>query len=202
MHFCISQKTTVCYHFELKSPKYPLGILNLSLTSSGNSSPKLETDSERKVENRNMIGKAITTLVAATWLFKASFGAISDHEIKSLPGWDGSLPSKQYSGLLEIPNTNPARFYHYWLVTSENDPANDPIVLWLNGGPGASSLLGYFTEQGPFHVNDDSIIENTTEIPVLFYNNYTWAKVVNIIFLGMTYSQNTKHISNYIFCCN
>jgi hypothetical protein len=23
---------------------------------------------------------------------------------------------------------------HYWLIESENDPANDPVVLWLNGG--------------------------------------------------------------------
>ena len=53
---------------------------------------------------------------------------IAEHEIISLPGWNGSLPSKQYSGLIEIPNTNPSRYYHYWLVQSENDPINDPLV--------------------------------------------------------------------------
>lgn len=143
-----------------------------------------------------MTSNPVILLVTFAWFVKTSFGAISKHEITCLPGWTGNLPSKQYSGLLEIPNSNPARFYHYWLVTSENDPSNDPIVLWLNGGPGASSLLGYFMEQGPFHVNDDSIIENTTQIPVLFYNNYTWAKVANVIFLGLI--KTTKKYKNNV----
>ena len=109
--------------------------------------------------------------------------AIASDEIKSMPGYNGTLPSKQYSGMLMVPNTNPQRYYHYWLVTSEQDPEKAPVVFWFNGGPGASSLLGYFTEQGPFNVNDESLKINKTSIPVPFYNKYTWAKVSNIIFL-------------------
>ena len=70
----------------------------------------------------------IVYFVAIASLLNVSLCAIADHEITSLPGWNGTLPSKQYSGLLQLPNTNPARYYHYWLVQSENDPVNDPIV--------------------------------------------------------------------------
>lgn len=36
----------------------------------------------------------------------------------------------------------------YYLVTSERDAAADPVVLWLNGGPGCSSLDGFVYENG------------------------------------------------------
>lgn len=81
-----------------------------------------------------------------------------------MPGYNGTLPSKQYSGMLMVPTTNPQRYYHYWLVTSEQDPTNAPVVFWFNGGPGASSLLGYFTEQGLFNLNDESLKISITSV--------------------------------------
>ncbi|XP_059611633.1 venom serine carboxypeptidase-like [Phlebotomus argentipes] len=43
----------------------------------------------------------------------------------------------------------------FWFFRAQNDKDNAPVVLWLQGGPGASSLFGLFSENGPFSVTED-----------------------------------------------
>ncbi len=54
-------------------------------------------------------------------------------------------------------------------VESESNPVSDPIVLWLNGGPGCSSLGGLLSELGPFHIKPDG--------RTVYLNQYAWNKV-------------------------
>lgn len=54
--------------------------------------------------------------------------------------------------------------------------------MWLNGGPGASSLIGFFTENGPFSLNDDSINANGT-VPTLFRNPYGWSSAASMLYI-------------------
>ena len=42
-------------------------------------------------------------------------------------------------------------------MESENNPATDPVLIWTNGGPGASSFFGLFTEIGPFELAKESL---------------------------------------------
>ena len=61
--------------------------------------------------------------------------------------------------------------YYFWLFESRNDPANDPVVLWLTGGPGCSSVLALLSENGPCTVNADGA--GTTNNPFAWSNNAT-----------------------------
>jgi hypothetical protein len=128
-------------------------------------------------------------LLAAAVLLGAADAAIDKDEIKSLPGWDGALPSRHWSGYLEVPGSKGgvegegSKFYHYWFVESEGNPKTDPVALWLNGGPGSSSLIGFLTENGPFETKDASLTENTTATPKLFHRETGWQKAASYIFL-------------------
>ena len=86
-------------------------------------------------------------LLLASQLLPCALAAIAADEIKDLPGWDGALPSRHWSGYLSVPGVGSGtKYYHYWFVESEGaSPESDPVALWLNGGPGSSSLIGFLT---------------------------------------------------------
>ena len=60
-----------------------------------------------------------------------------------------SFSFKMYSGYFGDPDSN-GKEIHYIFYTSQNNPIIDPLVLWLNGGPGYSSMEGAFMENSPF----------------------------------------------------
>lgn len=114
------------------------------------------------------------------------FSARPQDEVKYLPGWEHPLPSRIYSGFMDsTPAGEPTKQHmHYMFFESENDPQNDPLLVWSNGGPGAGSEFGLFTELGPFELSAASLTTeqfNETGIPTLFRNQYTWTKVANIL---------------------
>jgi len=66
--------------------------------------------------------------------------------------------------------------FHYVFFDSQSDPDNDPLVLWLNGGPGCSSLLGMVYENGPF-----TFREGTT---IFDLNPYAWNMKANLLYIS------------------
>ena len=75
--------------------------------------------------------------------------APEDEKIVNLPNVTYSTDA--YSGYLDVTDT---KKLHYVYVESQNDPTTDPVLLWFNGGPGCSSLLGFFQEHGPWVIDD------------------------------------------------
>ncbi|PNH07041.1 Serine carboxypeptidase 1 [Tetrabaena socialis] len=70
-------------------------------------------------------------------------------KILALPGFENSLASNHFGGYVTVDEDHGRQLYYYF-VESERDPANDPVVVWMNGGPGCSSFDGFVYEQGPF----------------------------------------------------
>lgn len=76
---------------------------------------------------------------------------------------------------------------------SRNDPKKDPVVLWLNGGPGCSSFLGLFEAHGP------SKLPNPDLKPVR--NPYSWNNNASVIYIdqpvntGFSYSKSNVDTS-------
>lgn len=78
------------------------------------------------------------------------------------PGLCETTPGvRSYAGYVHLPvdalnetsehNGYPINTF-YWFFESRKDPENAPLAIWLNGGPGGSSLLGALSENGPCFV--------------------------------------------------
>jgi serine carboxypeptidase-like clade 1 len=123
--------------------------------------------------------------------------AVDADLVKSLPGYPGQLPQKHYSGFIPSDDAETV-FLHYWFIESSNNPSTDPLLVWLNGGPGCSSLDGLFSELGPLHFNGST----TNGVPDVVDNPYAWTKVANVIFLespagvGFSYTKNGSTTTN------
>ncbi|KAK9077274.1 hypothetical protein SSX86_005611 [Deinandra increscens subsp. villosa] len=113
-------------------------------------------------------------------------------KISALPGQPAGTDFDQYSGYVTV-HPNHGRALFYYLAESPVNSSTNPLVLWLNGGPGCSSFgNGAMMELGPFRVNADG----TT----LSRNKHAWNNVANVLFLespaGVGFSYSNTSITN------
>ena len=99
---------------------------------------------------------------------------------------EGSLPnvtfplSRNWAGNIPVNRTNhPNDTLFFWAFESENgsltrDESNRPWAVWLNGGPGWSSMLGLLTENGPLLTQVDGSVAA---------NPYAWSKLVDYVWV-------------------
>ncbi|CAA7389447.1 unnamed protein product [Spirodela intermedia] len=133
-------------------------------------------------------------LLAAARGRAAAAAEVSDQErdrITALPGQPTNVGFKQYSGYVTV-DARAGRALFYWLIESPAN-ASSPLVLWLNGGPGCSSVaFGASEELGPFRIRSDG--------QTLFLNPFAWNTAASLLFLespagvGFSYSNTSTDL--------
>ncbi|EFA80920.1 peptidase S10 family protein [Heterostelium album PN500] len=94
--------------------------------------------------------------------------------------------AKSWSGYYNVNQTTDANLF-YWFFESQGNPATDPFIIWLTGGPGCSSELAIFYENGPFHLTD-----NLQLTP----NPYSWNTVANVLYVDSPVGTGFSYVSD------
>lgn len=83
---------------------------------------------------------------------------------------------ESYAGRLPISQqANDTNLLYFWFFPSTNPAASKEILIWLNGGPGCSSLEGLLQENGPF------LWQYGTFKPVA--NPWSWHRLTNVVWV-------------------
>eukprot|EP00700_Malawimonas_jakobiformis_P001089 EC720363.1.p1 GENE.EC720363.1~~EC720363.1.p1 ORF type:complete len:119 (+),score=8.63 EC720363.1:15-371(+) len=93
------------------------------------------------------------------------------YRIQSLTGLPQGIKFTQYSGRVLIDAASQRKSF-FWFVQSQNNPTKDPVVLWVNGGPGCSSLAGLLSENGPLWASG-----NNYDLEI---NEAAWTRAANV----------------------
>eukprot|EP00475_Leptophrys_vorax_P016031 TRINITY_DN22413_c0_g1_i1.p1 TRINITY_DN22413_c0_g1~~TRINITY_DN22413_c0_g1_i1.p1 ORF type:complete len:597 (+),score=152.26 TRINITY_DN22413_c0_g1_i1:89-1879(+) len=136
---------------------------------------------------------SLTTV--ASFKFNYSQEALADWvDWLTLPGSVSNLtasssPSfESFAGYITLNETSGKKFF-YWFFESQQQQSigdNDPLIVWTNGGPGCSGLIGLFEEHGPF------VLDNSLN---LIPNPYSWNTIANVLYVeflaGVGFSTST-----------
>ncbi|XP_070376939.1 probable serine carboxypeptidase CPVL isoform X1 [Dermacentor albipictus] len=92
---------------------------------------------------------------------------------------------KAFSGFIPV-NDDKTSYLFFLLIKATHTPWDKPLLLWLQGGPGKSSLFGQFLENGPLGINASG---------TLYHRHHTLVKQFHVIYLdqpvGSGYSFDT-----------
>ncbi|KAK8712270.1 hypothetical protein V6N13_147510 [Hibiscus sabdariffa] len=113
--------------------------------------------------------------------------------ISKLPG-QPDVNFRQFAGYIDVDDGAAGVSFFYYFVEAENDSMNQPLTVWLTGGPGCSAVGDSFSSAGPFIT--------TKNARGLNRNLFSWNKVSNLLFIdspigaGWSYSNASGPYKN------
>ncbi|XP_042445338.1 serine carboxypeptidase-like 18 isoform X2 [Zingiber officinale] len=125
-------------------------------------------------------------------LLLCSLSSLSASVVTHLPGYEGTLPFHLETGYVSVDEQRGAELFYYF-VRSEGEPEDDPLLLWLSGGPGCSSFSALAFEVGPVTFTTKEYDGN---LPKLEQRTYAWTKIANIIFVDSPVGTGFSFIEN------
>ncbi|XP_072009809.1 probable serine carboxypeptidase CPVL isoform X4 [Engystomops pustulosus] len=100
-------------------------------------------------------------------------GKIDEARELSLVGKLSGSNVKSYSGYLTVNKTYDSNLF-FWFFPAQLSPETAPVLLWLQGGPGGTSMFGLFVEHGPYVVT-----ENLT----LVHREFSWTNTYSVLYI-------------------
>ncbi|KAF5859044.1 hypothetical protein ETB97_003425 [Aspergillus alliaceus] len=111
---------------------------------------------------------------------------MSQFEIRTLP--DSSPLPLSWAGRLPVPETPAGNSLFFWLFQAEDPAYDENFIIWFNGGPGCSSLIGLTTGNGPV-----SFEGNSTR---LVQNPHSWTKLGHVLYVDQPVGTGYSTASN------
>ncbi|XP_019170952.1 PREDICTED: serine carboxypeptidase-like 11 isoform X2 [Ipomoea nil] len=108
------------------------------------------------------------------------------------------LPFELETGYIGVGESEDVQLFYYF-VKSESNPSDDPIVVWVSGGPGCSSFFAMTQEIGPLIMD---LPKNISVPPTFSLNPYSWTKVASFVYLdlpvgtGFSYAKSAKNYTS------
>ncbi|OCK83643.1 pheromone-processing carboxypeptidase KEX1 [Lepidopterella palustris CBS 459.81] len=116
---------------------------------------------------------ACSLLCSVSWIPRASAEkSAADYFVHALPGAPEPL-LKMHAGHIEITPEHHGNLF-FWHFQNRHIANKQRTVIWLNGGPGCSSMDGALMEVGPYRVREGGKLE---------YNDGSWDEFANILFV-------------------
>ncbi|PVD32401.1 hypothetical protein C0Q70_07835 [Pomacea canaliculata] len=84
--------------------------------------------------------------------------------VRCLPGAD----LESYSGFISVDKPECGSNLFFWFIPAQERPKDAPLLLWLNGGPGRSSMYGAMFENGPYELTN-TVSQSGKYVPALGY---------------------------------